>query len=201
VCVGMELTDEQKKRIRLNRDRALAIRRKREEERRQIQASEDERGAMGGFVPGEAAVGAFVPGVVVTRAEQVKGVPTSTGSASTPGRKKLEGEFKKEEEEEDIELEEFERGASQFVSKKQATKMYCLPEGTLSICEYVEKSNPKQSKWSAMKLFHRSEVRRRSRERFGGLEGLREERERRELKRFERDFKCAEDIFEKKSKR
>jgi len=194
------LTDEQKERIRVNRDRALEIRRTREVERRQLQSVEDERGAMGGFLPGGSGI--------VTLAEQTKVVPSTTTdraptmtTTATTGRKKLEGEFKKEEEDDDIELEEFEKGASEFVSKKQATKMYCLPEGTLSICQFVEKSNPKQSKWSAMKLFHRSEIRRRSRERFGGLEGLREERERRELKRFERDFKCAEDIFEKKSKR
>ena len=104
-------------------------------------------------------------------------------------------------EDEDIELEEFEMGASQFVSKKEAKKVYLLPEGTLSVCDYVEKSNPKSSKFSAMKLYHRAEIRRRSRERFGGLDGLREERASREKKRFERDYKCAEEIFEKKSKR
>jgi len=174
----MVLTEEQKERIRVNRDRALEIRRTREVERRQLQAVEDERGSMGGFLPGGSGI--------VTQTEQTNVVPSTTTdrkptvkTTTTTGRKKLEGEFKKEEEDSDIELEEFEKGASEFVSKKQATKMYCLPEGTLSVCQYVEKSNPKQPKWSAMKLFHRSEIRRRSRERFGGLEGLREERERR----------------------
>lgn len=187
VYTSMVLTEEQKERIRVNRERAMGIRREREEERRRIQTVEKESGAMGGFVPGS----------VVTPTEKKKKGAATNGA--TTGRGRPEGEI--EEDEDDIELEEFERGASQFVSKKQAMKMYCLPDGTLSVCAFVEKSNPKQSTWSAMKLFHRSEIRRRARERYGGLEGLKEERERRELKRFERDFKCAEDIFEKKVKR
>lgn len=161
----MELTEEQRERIRVNRERALEIRKRREEERIKV--------------------------------EELRG--GKTGGSLGGGKGKREGV--EEEEEDDIELEEFEKGASQFVTRTQAMKVYCLPDGTLSVCSYVEKSNPQQSTWSAMKLYYRSEIRRRGRERFGGLQGLIEERARREQKRFERDYKCAEDIFEKKSKR
>ena len=37
--------------------------------------------------------------------------------------------------------EAFEEGASPWVSKAEAKKMYCLPEGTLAVCAVVEKDN------------------------------------------------------------
>lgn len=178
-----KLTEEQRERIRVNRERALAIRRRKEEERRKrIQGTPDR---------------------IVEVVKIDTGKDKSSGDSSTKTKELVTGGEKDgvPTEEEDIELEDFEMGASQFVSKKEASKMYCLPEGTLAICSFVEKSNPKSSRFSAMKLFYRTEIRRRARERYGGLDGLREERAKREKKRFERDFKCAEDIFEKRSKR
>merc|ERR1712194_343652 len=71
---------------------------------------------------------------------------------------------------EDAELEEFEVGATEFVSKKEAKEKYCLPDGTLDVCAFKEKDNPHQKKWTPMKLYKRSEVRMRSRERFGGVD-------------------------------
>jgi DNA-repair protein complementing XP-A cells len=76
---------------------------------------------------------------------------------------------------------------------------YCIDidalTGTLEVCDYIEKDNPRNSKFSKMKLYHRSEIRRRARERFGGLQGLIEERNKREFKRFERDYDEANNIF------
>lgn len=187
---SMDLTEEQKERIRVNRERALEIRRKREEEQKRrlaVEREEEERGETGGFVRETHAI----------NTNSGEGVKEDAPAVA----KKLTSVGVEEEEDDDIELEEFEKGASRYVTKGQAMKMYCLPNGTLSVCSYVEKSNPKQNKWSAMKLFFRSEIRRRARERFGGLVGLREERAKRELKRFERDYKSAGDIFEKKVKR
>lgn len=102
----------------------------------------------------------------------------------------------KKEEDEDVELEEFEVGAPPLVTKKEAMKMYLLPEGTLAVCKFEEKQNPRHKGWNAMKLYHRSEIRRRARERFGGLQGLVEERRRREEKRFERDLEKSKKLFE-----
>lgn len=95
------------------------------------------------------------------------------------------------------ELEDFERGAPPHVSKAEAMRVYCLPEGTLAVCRVVaEKDNPRNKNWTKMKLYDRQEIRRRARERFGGLEGLQEERRRREEKRFEKDLeKVKEEMF------
>lgn len=92
-------------------------------------------------------------------------------------------------------LEEFEVGASDYVSKQDAMKVYCLPMGTLAVCECIEKPNPRNSSWKPMKLFLRSEIRQRARDRFGGLEGLIKERAKRENKRFEKEMDKAKDFF------
>ena len=89
-----------------------------------------------------------------------------------------------------------------FHKKAQdAMKVYCLPAGTLDVCEFIEKDNPRNQKFSKMKLYLRSEVRRRARERFGGLSGLQEERRKREHKRFERDYEDVNDIFKSDKKK
>jgi DNA-repair protein complementing XP-A cells len=155
----MVLTEEQQERIRINRERALEIRKRKLEE-------EEEQ------------------------------------------RRKKEEDFKKQEETEvkkqkpdtsfaidDDELEAFEEGASEYVTKQEAMKMYCLPAGTLAVCEVIEKPNPRNGAWNSMKLYRRSEVRRRARQRFGGLEGLIAEREKRAEKRFEKDLERTKDIF------
>lgn len=97
--------------------------------------------------------------------------------------------------EKDVEFEDFEVGASEHVSKREAKETYCLPEGTLAVCEVKERDNPHQKKWNPMKLYKRVEVRRRARERYGGLEGLVAEREKRMRKRFEKDLEVTKDIF------
>jgi len=86
-------------------------------------------------------------------------------------------------------------GASPLVSKREAMQTYCLPEGTLAVCTFEEKDNPRHKGWAPLKLYKRSEIRRRARARFGGVEGLVEERKKRAEKRFRKDLKTAEDIF------
>lgn len=115
-------------------------------------------------------------------------------------KREAEGSAKKkrkisEEEEEDVELEDFEIDASEFVSKKEAKQTYCLPDGTLEVCSFVEKENPRHKGWTPMKLYDRAEIRRRARKRHGGLEGLRAERERRLNKRFQNDLESTKDVF------
>lgn len=92
-------------------------------------------------------------------------------------------------------LEDFEINASSLLTKKEAMSLYCLPEGTLEVCEFVEKDNPLKKGWTSMKLFSRSEIRQRARKRFGGLDGLIEERKKRELKRLQRDLEQTKDLF------
>jgi len=130
-----------------------------------------------------------------------KGIKIDAPSGSERKRRKVSpkeayGEAKEPSvEEANVALEEFEAGASEFVTKKEAMKMYCLPEGTLEVCEVTEKQNPRNKGWTPMKLFNRAEIRRRSRERWGGIEGLIQERQNREDKRFQKDLERAKDIF------
>lgn len=168
----MTLTEEQKERIRKNKEKALEIQRRRRAEQERNAA---DRGA-----------------TVVESGEKKRG--GEEHQEINPKRAKLD---RTAEEEEDVDLEAFEEGASEFVTKKEAKKMYCLPEGTLQVCAVVEKDNPRHSGWSKMKLYNRSEIRRRARKRFGGKEGLIAERRKREDERFRSDIEKTKDIFKK----
>lgn len=174
------MTEEQRERIRKNRERALEIR------RRKLQEAEAEAEA-------EAARRTQQQ----QKEEEDKKQTTKTAATSkVDANTKTQNEDRKEEEEE-VELEDFEIDASRYVTKQEAMKKYCLPAGTLEVCDYIEKDNPRQSKWNKMKLYHRSEIRKRARERWGGLEGLQEERRRRELKRSEKDMEDGYRVFKK----
>jgi len=160
------LTEEQKERIRRNRERAL--------ERRKRKLKEEEE----------------------TKQESITNNIQGKKSDLEAKRPKTEQDATaNEEEEESIELEHFEEGASEFVTTQEATRVYCLPAGTLAVCEVTEKPNPRNGTWKPMKLYRRAEIRRRARKRFGGLEGLVAERRRREEKRVAGDMEKTKDVF------
>ena len=168
----MVLSDEIKERMRVNREKALAIRRRKMEEAAALAAT------------------------TTTKDSHSKGVDTTCGSSKSRSSNSIATVA--EEEEEDVELEEFEVGASPYVTKGEAMQMYCLPQGTLDVCSFMEKENPRNKKWNTMKLYHRSEIRRRARERHGGMDGLIQERNKRKRKQFERDLEQSKDIFKRK---
>jgi len=170
----MEITEEQRERMRRNREKALEIQAAKRKEREEA-ASE----------------AADVKMVTPTKRIYRENEGSDRKRQKTPEA----GDKIEEEEGGNVELEDFEVGASPFVSKKEAMKKYLLPEGTLAVCKFVEKENPRNKGFSAMKLYHRSEIRRRGRERFGGLRGLVDERIAREEKRFERDLEKTKNIF------
>jgi len=138
----MELTPEQKERIRQNKARALELRNKRKLEQQQQQQATNKR---------------------------LK---------------------------DDDSLEDFEQQASEWVTQKEAQTIYCLPEGTLAICQVQEKPNPRNPKWKPMKLYRRSELRQRAHKRHGGKEGLIQERQRRKEAKWERQVEEAKKVFE-----
>ena len=152
----MALTEEQKQKIKENRERALALKKKRAEERAAAEERESE-------------------------------------AASQDGTKNEDSG----DEDDNVELEDFEVGASPWVTKDEAMRKYCLPQGTLAVCSYEERPNPRNKSWTPMRLYKRSEIRRRARERFGGLEGLIEERRKRDKKRFANDMAETRDVFKK----
>jgi hypothetical protein len=159
------LTEEQQERIRQNKARALEIQKRRKVEQESAKTETKAAAAEGGNVA-----------VNISGNKRRKMSPEG-----------IKGEAK--------DPEEFEMGASEFVTKKEAMKMYCLPEGTLAVCAFSEKANPHHKGWTPMKLFNRSEIRRRARERFGGIEGLIAERQMREDKRFQKDLERTKDVF------
>uniref|UniRef100_A0A7S2WHM1 XPA C-terminal domain-containing protein n=1 Tax=Eucampia antarctica TaxID=49252 RepID=A0A7S2WHM1_9STRA len=169
----MALTEEQRERMRMNRERALEIRRKKMEE------AADE---------------------AAKKKDSAKGKGIHSISGVNNNNNKRGGDDEKAvllEEEEDVELEEFEIGVSQFVTKREAMQTYCLPDATLSICPFIERDNPRNKNWNTMKLFYRSDIRRRARERHGGILGLVEERNKRKRKQLERDLENNKDIFKR----
>jgi hypothetical protein len=114
-----------------------------------------------------------------------KTIPSSSPSSNKKQKVDLE-----------LELEDFEVGASEWITKTEAMKMYCVPQGTLAVCEVEERPNPHNKGWKPMKLYRRSEIRERSRKRWEGLEGLCAEREERQQKQLKRDIETARSIFE-----
>jgi DNA-repair protein complementing XP-A cells len=153
----MTLTPEQKERIRINRERALAI----QKERREKIEQEKKR------------------------------------KKNNLNETKLHVDLSpsKKQKIDTVELEDFEVGASEWITKTEAMKIYCLPQGTLAICEVQERENPHNNKWKPMKLYTRSEVRERARKRFGGADGLVAERTKREQERLSKDMEKAKSIF------
>lgn len=161
----MVLTEEQKERIRKNRERALELQKKRKLQQQQQQQQRDK--------------------------------PEQENESNNKKQKIKEKKQQQQEEEEETEKEDWEENASPFVFKKEAQQMYCLPEGTLAVCSFTEKENPRNKGFAPMKLYDRKDIRRRAHKRFGGVEGLKKERRSREEKRFQKDLERTQDIFRK----
>mmetsp|Transcript_25953 Transcript_25953/g.36571 ORF Transcript_25953/g.36571 Transcript_25953/m.36571 type:complete len:166 (-) Transcript_25953:55-552(-) len=164
----MALTEEQKEQIRKNRERAMELQKKRKQ---------------------------------ALLLEEEKKKTKSNGDENKTKRQKIISTEKQEidkqhtEKEESEELEDWEIEASPYVSKKEAQSMYCLPEGTLAVCSFIEKANPRNKGFAPMKLYERKDIRQRAHRRFGGVEGLQKERKQREEKRFRKDLERTKDIF------
>lgn len=204
----MTLTAEQLKRMEENRQRALEIKRKRE-----LENAPKGRMMAAGDSPNVFDAGGFVGKSSEKIESQSKIFRQDDGSKETlMGSKKggigegNEGTkiFSNNRDNASIEdvndndessLEDFEKNATPYISQAEAQRTYCIPLGTLAVCSYIEKDNPRKIGWSKMKLYVRSEVRRRARKRFGGMEGLIIEREKRKKKRFEKDLEETKDVF------
>ena len=170
----MALTEEQRKRIEENRKKALEIRKKREMER------EKEESAEGFFVAAS---------TQEQKRRKVDGATEPSKGAKKQRSNVLSLEREDCENSDDESLEEFERDASAYVSQTEAQKIYCLPKGTIDVLSFIERDNPHQRGFSNMKLYSRAEVRRRARKRYGGKNGLITEREKRKMKKYEKELK------------
>lgn len=179
----MTLTEKQKKRIQENRERALLLRRQRLIEQ-QLQKSQQEKEQI------------QQQSSISLKRKREDDAHDKNVEKKTIEKKHGEGNDEVEVEVElEVILEDFEQGASEWVSKREAKEIYCLPEGTLKVCDFVEKQNPFHKGFTSMKLYKRSHIRRFARERFGGLEGLIAERKKREMKRYQKDLEDTKDLF------
>lgn len=166
----MPLTEEQRERIRKNRERALQLQKERNQQK---EKEESDR-----------------------KRKQNNTEKESEASKQSPSNKKT----KKDEENDETNttdgpIEQFEEGASEWVTKKEAMNVYCLPEGTLAVCEVEERENPHNKLWKPMKLYRRSEIRERAHKRYGGVDGLIAERTKRRERKFAKDMEAAKNIF------
>jgi DNA-repair protein complementing XP-A cells len=178
----MALTEEQRKRMEDNRKRAMEIRKRRELEK---------NAAAEGFFA--ATTSPQTEGVQQTKKRKVDGLAESErdNNREPTGSKEDENIAEKLDTQDDDEssLEEFEVNASQYVSQTELQRVYLLPKGTIDVMSFIEKDNPHKRGWNKMKLYSRSDARRRARKRFGGKEGLIAERENRKRKKFENELK------------
>jgi len=163
-----DLTPELQERIRKNRENALKIQaeRKRKLEEKQRQADSASTSAS-----------AFEH----TKKPRTK-EDSGCGERSKP-RKEVE------------DCEEWEWGLPELITKKEAVTMYCVPEGTLAVCQVAAKDNPRHKGWAPMKLYRRTEVRERAYERHGGKERLIEERSKRQKRKLAKELCGADQIF------
>ncbi|KAL3926159.1 MAG: hypothetical protein SGARI_005695, partial [Bacillariaceae sp.] len=154
----MPLTEEQRERIRKNRERALQLQQERKERLEKEENNDKKKRKESSNIDddGKKSKKSPPPGSS-KKAKREKGAVAATSSEdkNTP-----------------TEMEQFEEGASDWVTKREATTIYCLPEGTLAVCEFEERDNPHNAKWKPMKLFRRQEIRERAHKRYGGLDGL-----------------------------
>mmetsp|Transcript_616 Transcript_616/g.870 ORF Transcript_616/g.870 Transcript_616/m.870 type:complete len:208 (+) Transcript_616:16-639(+) len=206
----MALTDEQRKRMEENRKRALEIKRKKQLEKKEkemvvatasVPSSVFDAGGFVGKSPEEKIelqskkrriedVSSKDAGDGKMSRKHVGDTITTrnfTGNSNTTDQNTIEDD--------ESSLEDFEIDASPHISQTEAQRTYCVPMGTLAVCAFIEKENPRQRGWNKMKLYDRAEVRRRARKRFGGKGGLQAERDKRKKKRFEKDLKETKDVF------
>jgi len=189
-------TEEQRERARRNREKALAL---------QAQKRKEREDAAAAAASAESKRAKTTNGKASTTTSN--NIHTNDNDNNNNNRNKNRSETKQKEEkqqqqqqqpaadDDDLPLEDFEIGASEFVTQTEAQKVYLLPMGTLRVCRYVEKENPRNQQFQPMKLYHRAEIRRRARDRWGGIPGLQRERTRRQDEQFERDLRKTKNIF------
>ena len=192
----MALTDEQRLRIEANRRAALEkLKRKREQ---RTSRDDDDVFEAGGFVEDNKPVEPVNEPAHGGNARNGRNGETNRNKRRKPQqdtRNDVSQQPRSAPDDDDDEsIEEWELSASEYITRSEAQKCYCVPDGTLQVCDFIERDNPKRRGWATMKLYSRVEVRRRARKRLGGKQGLITEREKRKAKRNDKDAELT-DIF------
>lgn len=199
----MELTQEQKERIKQNRERALEIQRQRKILQLTSAVDEDSRSNVTNASVTKRGLDTTINNnesnmkrlkdekLAASTFNGIESVDTFGGTVNVDS-----AENDNDDKYHTVEIEAFEENASEYVTKQEAMKVYCLPLGTLDVCRNcISKPNPKHATWSNMKLYLRKEIRYRAHQRFGGMVGLIEERNRRNQVRLQKDMEQSKDIF------
>jgi hypothetical protein len=192
----MELTVEQRERIRMNYERALAI-----QKQRKIEQQQEEQ------QPGKEKVGNDDREIQSNRSDENRLQPQpqqqcdhhdDTDPHDRNIKRKMDdddGHGKTKDKE--MRMEDWEYTASLYVSKQEAKTIYCLPEGTISCCHVMKEiENPKNQLFSKVKLYLRSDIRQRAYQRYGGSIGLQQERNKRQQILHEKHIQDASNIFQ-----
>ena len=200
----MELTEEQKERIKQNRERAMEIQRQRK--LLQLTSAVADEDNDNNNDNNRTNVASTKHSLDTSRDGNQSIVKRSKDDKSTAqSRNRIEGgdgvgtggtDNDNVDKYHTDEIEAFEENATEYVTKQEAMKIYCLPQGTLDVCRNcITKPNPRHATWSNMKLYLRKEIRYRAHERHGGMVGLIEERNRRDQVRLQKDMELSKDIF------
>ena len=83
----------------------------------------------------------------------------------------------------------------ELLTKGDAIAEYLLPESTLRTLPTLERRNPRNTQWTAMKLYLRRQLRECAHERWGGEEGLATERARRRQAQWDKAKKKTRSVF------
>lgn len=88
-----------------------------------------------------------------------------------------------------------------LMTKGDAVAEFLLQEGTIRVMPFLERSNPRNTKYTKMKLYCRKQLRAKAYERWEGPEGLEEEMDRRKKRRYESALEKTVNIFDNSKKK
>lgn len=88
-----------------------------------------------------------------------------------------------------------------LMTKGDAVAEFLLQEGTIRVMSFLERSNPRNTKYTKMKLYCRKQLRAKAYERWEGPEGLEEEMDRRKKRRYESALEKTVNIFDTQKKK
>ena len=165
----MLVTPAQLERARESREKALALKRKRQDEADAADAADAAAAAAAVAAAAAAVCSECQSGTHKLCRERFEGFAISVCTRCV-------------EKSEDFDL----------LSKAEASSQYLLPDDTLNFLPHKVKDNPHNKTWAPMKMFLRKIVREMSHERWKGEDGLRTEKARREKAKFERDLEKAQ---------
>mmetsp|Transcript_18066 Transcript_18066/g.18128 ORF Transcript_18066/g.18128 Transcript_18066/m.18128 type:complete len:260 (+) Transcript_18066:152-931(+) len=82
-----------------------------------------------------------------------------------------------------------------LITQSEVLSNYLITEGSLKQMKYLVKNNPKRAGWSQMKLYLRKHAKEKAVKRWGSLENLQKEINKRQQQKFDRSLEKTKDFF------